>query len=540
MVLLQHLCDDILRAAYNWFYKSGRTKEVRCDKLCRDNNIHYDSVTQLTTAIESLINSRYIVTGGWDNNFIYGITAAGVNYVESTLLIANQNGSQTGSKGKGNRRYDAGYRAEEHYESLRDKKIDPCFDVERLAESFVKQIDSVAGEEQDNVCMMGIFGPWGRGKTYFFNKVREIIVKKEGPRYVVVPFSVWKYQETPAIWAYLYETIYKTGTTRGEKSWIYLKSILGKINIGIKPFLIITIIVTGIFLAIYFLLSIELNIAVVISAVLYVALYIGEFRSVSSAYRIIQKYAKRVSYQHYLGVQNEIERGLEAMLTTCYSDKKKLLLYIDDLDRCTTDKMVIVLECLRTILENDGIRKRLVVVCSVDAEKLKKAYKNRNSHVWEQDDADRLAMEQMEKIFISGLGLPEIDDSQKKEYISKLTGVELKSEGGANNDTSMTEAEDSSDDAEQKGGEDPNFYTRILSDWLGDFVVKEEAKDKGITPRKLRIMYYQLLFANNILASKGGKMTKDIADTIMRRSQRMKDTKEDKRQHVLADMVVGY
>ena len=71
-------------------------------------------------------------------------------------------------------------------------------------------------------------------------------------------------------------------------------------------------------------------------------------------------------------------------------------------------------------------------------------------------------------------------------------------------------------------------------------MVKEEAKDKGITPRKLRIMYYQLLFANNILASKGGKMTKDIADTIMRRSLRMKDSKEDKRQHVLAEMVVGY
>ena len=62
----------------------------------------------------------------------------------------------------------------------RDSNIKPCFDVEKIAEVFVKQIDSISNSISNNVCMVGIFAPWGRGKSYFFKKIKDIIEEKKG------------------------------------------------------------------------------------------------------------------------------------------------------------------------------------------------------------------------------------------------------------------------------------------------------------------------------------------------------------------------
>ena len=47
---------------------------------------------------------------------------------------------------------------------------------------------------------------------------------KHSVKYKIVEFNAWKYQETPALWAYLYETMYKS-TSIVEKLLIQIKSI---------------------------------------------------------------------------------------------------------------------------------------------------------------------------------------------------------------------------------------------------------------------------------------------------------------------------
>lgn len=55
-------------------------------------------------------------------------------------------------------------------------------------------------------------------------------------------------------------------------------------------------------------------------------------------------------------------------------NKSRVILYIDDIDRCNSHKLISIIESLRTILENPEIQERLVVICSVDESKLMKAY----------------------------------------------------------------------------------------------------------------------------------------------------------------------
>ena len=87
MIILPNLCDDILRAAYNCFYKGGVTVSVRYDAFCRDNHIRYVNDAQLSMAMDSLKNDGYIDITPFIGNSgsIDGITAAGVNYVETML-----------------------------------------------------------------------------------------------------------------------------------------------------------------------------------------------------------------------------------------------------------------------------------------------------------------------------------------------------------------------------------------------------------------------------------------------------------------------
>lgn len=88
-----------------------------------------------------------------------------------------------------------------------DQSVSPCFDVESIADVFSSHIMNLKDESGQ---MIGVFGHWGRGKTYFVDKVLKKIREVPNKEYKTVLFRPWKYQDTPATWAYLYETMYET------------------------------------------------------------------------------------------------------------------------------------------------------------------------------------------------------------------------------------------------------------------------------------------------------------------------------------------
>ena len=79
-----------------------------------------------------------------------------------------------------------------------------------------------------------------------------------------------------------------------------------------------------------------------------------------------------------LGIQNDLEQDLVSLINFIVRKKdlkeKQIILYVDDIDRCESSKMLEIVNSLRLILEHRNIQKRLIVICSVDANKLKNAY----------------------------------------------------------------------------------------------------------------------------------------------------------------------
>ena len=68
-------------------------------------------------------------------------------------------------------------------------------------------------------------------------------------------------------------------------------------------------------------------------------------------------------YSNYLGFQNEIEKELKYLIHTYITkDDERLILFIDDLDRCDEKMIINIMDNLRLVLEDNEINKKLTII----------------------------------------------------------------------------------------------------------------------------------------------------------------------------------
>ena len=467
-MMIKELKQNILLSLYHR-YKGGKSTNIGLKDLCEHDHILFDSLQQVSDAAEGLKESGYInltlFMGG--DGHISGLTPSGIEYVEENLLsvddqiidglsdtekmmrsgnnvninvgqLDNERHNVPSDNETNKRNY---FYATEQYRPIVDINATPCFWVDSLADCYARQIDEIVGSKTESTRMLGIFGPWGRGKTYFFNRLRMNLEDntKHSVKYKIVEFNAWKYQETPALWAYLYETMYKS-TSIVEKLLIQIKSIWkSMLTTNFLLYWIILFIAWGIekFFCRFFddTISQVLNYLNVPAVFLYLLGGIIHLlkEGIVTAKSMIKKYTKRKSYTHYLGIQNEIEEDLQILLQSmvCKVDKSRVILYIDDIDRCNSHKLISIIESLRTILENPEIQERLVVICSVDESKLMKAYEMEfKENGYTNKEIEQYKREQLDKLFIFGVKLPTLDSTQLNTYLSSL----IKDSSKANTD----------------------------------------------------------------------------------------------------------
>lgn len=438
------------------------------------------------------------------------------------------------------------YTAHEIDYAFRDQDTKPCFGVQRIASCFLSQIDNIAQSQANNLCMFGIFGQWGRGKTYLWHQMREIIAKRNCDKndqhihYDIVEFNAWKYQDTPALWAYLYETMcnamprmqYMCYVCKLWKTW--------------QRLLLIVAIVCLVLGSTYALLGGSK--ALISTWVAIASLFIEQIIDIyKRGKEIVPCNMWEGEYQNTLGIQNKLEKDLEKLLCTWVCkhriNRHRILLYVDDIDRCDEDKMISILDSLRTILENPEIQKRLVVVCSIDKDRISAAIQRKySSYKCDQLTNEyiqrNVITEQLDKLFIFSVGLPKLDTTQQQRFVDCLYQDMPLEQDTLPYSTARRDASLSAFHGQpQKKFIDEN----TLTDWLKRFVDNE--KNSSITPRKLRIIYYRMLFANNLLADKNEVyFTEQFAKNIFDHSihRKIDDTMIDKCLSDVLEMVVPY
>lgn len=554
---IKELKNNLLKSLYSR-YKDNKTGAIQLTELCKENNLIYDSLSQLSSAAKSLKDSGYInatfFVGG--DALIMTLTAAGIEYVEENLLsqedlvidglndtskeFANNppaidididSKSETDNDQESYIGFTKVFTPEERNKSIKDSEVEPCFSINDVASCFINQLDKIADSKSENIPMIGVFAPWGRRKSYFLNLIfQQLESRKEKwyhsffgrnttKNYKIIKFNAWKYQDTPAIWAYLYETIYHQ-TSWWQKCWLYIKK-----NVLSYKFLLLALLISFSWLIGYLLnkytsildavsnLKAIGGIGTIVTVVFSFVLTLKD--NPISALKIIQKYTRRKSYNDCLGIQNAIESDLEDLLGVLQFKKDRVLLCVDDIDRCSTEKMVNIVDSLRTVLENDIIRDRLIVICSIDIEKLMHGYRSMYKDFI--SESEEVIREQIDKVFIFSLGLAKLGPIQLDEYLRKLLEI--------NDSDSSTMAKETLFDTDRQ--EDALYIANSdetpikLSDIemyraINEFVQKN--KSSNITPRKLRIMYYQLLFANNLASKRGVTLIEKLIDNLLEKS----------------------
>lgn len=559
MATLKELKDKILLAVYHR-YKNGTFSPTNALTFCRQNNITFNSIQELSLAFKGLKENGYLnitfVTGP-NIGLIRGITHDGVNYIEGDLLPEREHTadalrntdrstkseapSDEVSEGDSASTVDTPkiitnssndnirplYKATANYKNIADLETEACFGVNALADCFIKQMDKIASHGNENFCMLGIFGPWGRGKTYFFKKIKEKLSgRNDNIKYKIVEFNAWKYQDTPAIWAYLYEKLYAQ-TNWWQKVRLWWNRLLSSLpSLGnIAIFLLVVLTAWILYFFMYKCLIKAPNIQKILQEIqipiIWVSLVLGAIynfiKNPVPTYKYIIKHSQRKNYKSYLGIQNDLENDLQVLLTKMITkpQEEQLLLYVDDIDRCSTDKMLEVINSLRIILENPEIQKRLIVICSIDPDKLISGYCLQKAGRTNDQNLIEEAREHIDKLFIFGIGLAPIKNHQYGEYLQKLTGLQhdptvytiklnLKKNDVKNNN-------DSHPNTKINELTDEEIYLHITS-----FLDKQQYKT--LTPRKLRILYYRLLFANNLIANGNGEVPASIMDEILMKS----------------------
>ena len=567
---IKELKNNLLRSLYAR-YKDNKVGAIQLTELCKEDKLIYDSLSQLSSAAHNLKDIGLIkVTFFTDGDgLIMGLTADGIEYVEENLLtieeqvldglkdtetaIKNGNivdigdGDNTSSEHIHSDSYSSTsnqyYRAKSDYRKVVDKDARPCFGVDALAECYAKQIEKIAESSVDAVPMIGIFGPWGRGKTYFYSRIKNYFIKSHNTKFEFIEFNAWKHRDVPAIWAYLYETIY-----RHSSPWVRTKLFLKNNRQG--AFKITILFVLAWLLSLFFakipnlserVISLfkDLSLPIAWTGILSVTVY-SFINNPTTALSLIKKYSGRKSFVSELGIQNEVEQHLVSLLKLMVTnpDKKRIILYVDDIDRCSAIKMIDVIDSLRVILENEEIRKRLVVLCSLDENKIISGFIHLNQSIYssENDGLATMAREHLEKLFLFGIKLPELDTTQQILFLRSIINHGKESTVSSPNETETpysTYRKNASLIPVSASEEEKEINDTVIEGILNEFIINYNGT---LTPRKLRILYYRLLMAINIAAAGGGAMTREVAMKILEQSTKV-NSKNDSTEVALSDIV---
>ncbi len=389
--------------------------------------------------------------------------------------------------------------------------------VKSLATEIIDLLKEMNHELGD---MVGIFGRWGRGKTKLWKEIKSQLIEKKDKELIPIEFHAWKFQDTPALWAYLFEQFVNAYYSTAETG-------VGRI----RKVLWLNIVRLGWSNVLWFILSFTLSsiwafmvpfnqkldwfvrIANFVSIGVILNLIIIYFRYGNTARKIYKKYTARVSYSHLLGIQSQLQNDLILLLKAWLSEesKERILLFVDDIDRCQEVKIIEIIDNLRILLDNEEISKKLIIIAAIDARILKLAIRYKYNRLGQplttnQLTQDVLIKEYMDKLFITSIRLAPLQEKEVEEIFDEVS----KEHGDVEADLKLkfTEEQNSNQVIEQE-----NDYN--TTDELSEVKKKkkfttvsnnEKAHLKRvlknvpeITPREVKIFYYRYLLAKKLL-----------------------------------------
>lgn len=414
-----------------------------------------------------------------------------------------------------------------------NEDIDAKLEVQTIAKEMAGIIDNLGNNKGQ---MLGIFGSWGRGKTFLYEQLVKVIDSmnnltgvKSKFEYEHITFNAWKYQETEAIWAHLYGVVFDKYIGENTSADLEKKKLFD-LNIERKGRGPLNKVIFGVILSaislivsIFFFTQAKQVLAVVTTIIGAGGLkFMNDFYNANykPVKEIISNYTSAYDYKTKLGFQEEIQSEFKTLinfwLKKSGTREKRLLLFVDDIDRCSEQRIIQVIDALRVMLDDDDLIKKIVVLVAVDEVLLERAIEHKYKDFDIPDKTKDVVNEYMDKLFIGGVKLPKLS-KEEQAIILKAYAIDnefLEKEVPKDTDTEEEEIIDNEEEKSETPAEkeirELDFSSIPLERpvEISEFFLLEKELEMletnaselsgNVTPRQLRIYMYRYLLAKNI------------------------------------------
>lgn len=184
-------------------------------------------------------------------------------------------------------------------------------------------------DEAEGAFTIGIFGSWGSGKTTLMRLIQKKIKELKDSKYKCIWFNAWKYDGKEAIWNALIQTILlemkedETNVADLDNWRQTYEMVESNMNLYVH----------------YLATQIP---GALSKKILGIELVPDKLKEIDILYNVDKK--------HYRFV-NRFEDDFKQLVTS-YVGKGKLIVFIDDLDRCLPENALTVLEAIKLYLDN--------------------------------------------------------------------------------------------------------------------------------------------------------------------------------------------
>lgn len=314
-----------------------------------------------------------------------------------------------------------------HPDDLIDDREVTAPDEDRLAhQGIVDQLASLAIEVK-TPSNIALYGPWGSGKSGIANLLRDRLRKRSDIRFV--RFDAFKYADVPLRRNFI-SAVAKELECNKSKYHADLYSGRTKTDVSVPASTIVRVL--GIFAALIGGLAIILGIAVAIAAWLQEAAFWTAFRSLAAQVilasllpasllaALISLGSKSFTAERSLA-KPESDEQFEQLFTDLVAETKarRLIIFVDELDRCSADEVVATLDTVRTFLGID----KCVFIIAADQRVLEEALTTAAKQETPPNEVNpyySTGSAYLDKVFQYQIGLPPLLVQSVSKYAESL------------------------------------------------------------------------------------------------------------------------
>ncbi|MCK5346558.1 MAG: hypothetical protein KAR20_24280, partial [Candidatus Heimdallarchaeota archaeon] len=246
---------------------------------------------------------------------------------------------------------------------------------------------------------------------------------------LTVWFNAWRYSKDEQLWAALVKSIIEQST--GRMNVIKREQFLMELNMKrididkirrviYQNILIRTIPVLFVGVAIL-ILTLMLGLNIIYGSVFIIISFLYKFRSYFkeplSSFKL-DNYVKHLQYDKKIGFIDEVEKDFMDVQHQLLRKNEKLVVFIDDLDRCAPKKIIDIIEAINLFFGNEECK--CIFVLGIDNEFVAKSIECEYDQLAQKLETKNFGMHFLQKIVQVIFTLPEPSSDQLKDYLNYI------------------------------------------------------------------------------------------------------------------------